>query len=261
MKLPLENVERRQKRDPEIRVWDRWIRCGHWLLAFAFAALYLEYRKFPLHPYAGYLIVLIVLLRIAKGFFGTGAARFSAFWYSPREMFEYFRLSLRGEAGYHFSHNPMGAAMVYALLGLLLTETLTGLLLYSAGQQLGPFGALVPEDWEDTLILLHHRLGHLTAILVCLHMSGVVWAAWLHRENYVISMLTGIRRIPRFEPLPPGTPVIEPKANPGAIRRLIARLNYRYPVLGSLLLVALIVGAMLPLIEILVRINRILPAY
>lgn len=208
MTLPLENVERRKKRDPEIVVWDIGIRCGHWLLALSFAALYLEYRKFPLHAYAGCLVFLILAWRIAQGFFGRGAARFSTFWFTPAEMFEYFRQALRGRASYHFSHNPMGAAMVYALLALLLADTVTGLLLYSAGQELGPFQSLVPEAREDPLIWIHNCLGHLTAILVGLHILGVVWATRLHRENYVMAMLTGIRRIPRAVPIPAGALVV-----------------------------------------------------
>lgn len=263
MQLPLENVERRKKRDPEIYVWAASVRCAHWLLAFSFAALYLEYRKFPLHPYAGYLILLIVLWRIAKGFLGSGAARFSTFWFSPAEMLAYFRQALRGRATYHFSHNPMGAAMVYTLLVLLLADTVSGLLLYSAGQQLGPFQALIPVGWEDGLIWAHHRLGHLTAILVCIHIAGVVWATWLHRENYVMSMLTGIRRIPRAVPIPPGTLVVVKRAGaPHLLQRIAAKLTYGSPMLGSLFLIAILIGAIaLPLIEILVRINKVLPAY
>lgn len=262
MTSTLENTERRKKRDPEIRVWSRGIRLGHWLQAFAFAALYLEYRKFPLHPYAGYLIFAVVLLRLAQGFFGRGAARFSSFRYGPRAMFAYFRQALRGHAGYHFSHNPMGAAMVYALLSLLLAETLTGLLLYSSGQQLGPFGALVPNAWEDGLILLHHRLGHLTAILVCLHITGVLWATWLHRENYVMAMLTGVRRIPRAEAIPEGVEVVvRPSGKPGPLRRLAAKLTYGYPVRGAALLILAVIALALPLIEVLVKVNKVLPAY
>lgn len=259
----LENEERRKRRDPEIIVWDRVVRTGHWLLALAFAALYLEYRKFPLHPYAGYLVLIVLLGRIIWGFVGRGAARFSAFRFSPREMLRYVKSALGGHAEYHFSHNPMGAAMVYALLGSMLANCLLGLLAYSAGQQLGPFGALVPDAWEDRLIAAHSTLGHITAVLVLGHLTGVAWAARLHRENYALSMLNGIRRIPRAVPIPEGALRLVRRNREGALRqRIRVWMTQRHPVLGTLLLMAILIGGIaLPLIRLLVRLNKILPAY
>lgn len=259
----LENEERRKRRDPEIIVWDRVVRMGHWLLALAFAALYLEYKKFPLHPYAGYLVLIVVAGRIAWGFVGDGAARFSAFRFSPREMLRYLKNAFGGHAEYHFSHNPMGAAMVYALLGCMLANGLLGLLAYSAGQQLGPLGKLVPDAWEERLVAVHSALGHLTAALVVGHLFGVAWAARLHRENYALSMLNGIRRIPRAVTVPEGALRPVRRNNDGPRRqRLRNWLTRRHPVLGTLLLMGLMIGGVaLPLIGLLVRLNKILPAY
>lgn len=256
----LENTERRKRRDPQMRVWDRIVRIGHWLLAFAFATLYLQYKKFPLHPYAGYLVCAVVMFRIFWGFRGPGAARFSTFCFSPRAVFRYLGNALKGHAEYHFSHNPMGAAMVYALLALLLANCLLGMLAYSASQQLGPFGAHVPDSWEETLVPIHAWLGHATAVLVALHLAGVLWAARLHRENYILGMLSGVRRIPRAMPIPEGVTLVASTAGNG-LRQRTAGWLARHPMLGSIVLMGAIVGITLPLIEALVRLNRILPAY
>ena len=263
MRQILENEERRKRRDPEILVWDRVIRIGHWLLALSFATLYLEYKKFPLHPYAGYLVLAIVLFRIVWGFAGSGAARFSSFQFSPRQMWRYLKSAFHGHAEYHYSHNPMGAAMVYALLGTLLINSCLGLLTYSATQQLGPFGHLVPDEWEDRLVTAHMIIGHLTAVLVAGHLAGVLWASRLHRENYSLSMLTGIRRIPRAVAIPEGVlRVIRRATGSSLIDRAKIWLNYRHPFLGSLLIMAVLTGCIaLPLIHWLVRLNKLLPAY
>jgi cytochrome b len=258
----LENEERRKRRDPEIIVWDRVVRIGHWLLAFSFATLYLEYKKFPLHPYAGYLVFSIITFRIIWGFVGSGAARFSSFWYSPREMYNYARSAFRGHAAYHFSHNPMGAAMVYALIVTIFLNCFLGLLAYSAQQQLGPFGALVPDTYEELLIRIHSILGHLTAILVICHMCGVIWAARLHRENYALAMLNGIRRIPRAVSVPEGAlrPVLNGVFKPQCEHARIW-LAYRRPVLGTLILMLCIGLLTFPMIKFLVMLNKLLPAY
>lgn len=259
----LEAPEKRKRRDPEIRVWDRFVRLSHWLLALAFATLYLQSDKFPLHTYAGYLVTFLVVARICWGFVGNGAARFSQFRFSPAQMLAYLRGALAGRASYHFSHNPLGAAMVYALLATLLLNCLLGMLAYSASQELGPFTDRISHEWEDTLILIHTWSGHFIALLVLLHLLGVLWAARLHRENYILAMLTGLRRIPRAEPLPPDARHPE---QPGPVLRRLARplnwLNFRRPFVGSLLLMAvIIVCAILPLVAYLSTFNSRLLAY
>lgn len=258
----LENEERRKRRDPEIVVWDKVVRLGHWLLAFCFAALYLEYRKFPLHPYAGYIVFAVVTFRILWGFIGPGAARFSHFWFSPRQMFSYTKSAFSGHAEYHFSHNPMGAAMVYALLTMIFVNSFLGLLTYSAQQQLGPFGTLVPDRWEDLFIQVHSILGHVTAGLVVSHMCGVLWAARLHRENYAMAMLNGIRRIPRAVEIPDGVLIaVRRSGSDGRWEQLKHWLTYRRPVLGTLILMLGIGLFTWPLIRFLLWLNKLLPAY
>lgn len=258
--LPLENDERRAKRDPEIIVWDLLVRTGHWLLVLAFATLYLRYRKFPIHAYAGYLTILIVLVRIVWGLVGSKAARFRTFLYSPMEIISYAVQALRGHAPYYYSHNPMGAAMVFALLGSLLANGIIGILLYSSGQELGPLKDLVPYAWEDTLITTHTLLGHVTAILVLSHIAGVIWAAWLHRENYVMAMLTGYRRIPRSHShiLDDVKTDRKPSRPIAALLRskTYAWLNFRRPVIGSCLLGGTIIAVYLVVIEYLVHLNK-----
>lgn len=263
MSTILEPAERRKRRDPEIKVWDRFVRIHHWLLVLAFATIYLEYKKFPLHPYSGYVICILITTRFIWGFVSKGAARFSAFWYRPADMLAYCRDALAGKARYYYSHNPMGAAMVYALLSTLFVTCLLGLLAYSASQQLGPFGALIPDAWEEQLIRVHKFGGHLLAIMVVGHLCGVVWATWLHRENYVLAMLTGLRRIPRAIPLPPGAKHSEKlKRSTGIVQRLLAWLNFKHPFISTVLLMLFIIsGVVLPIIHFLVGINSFLPAY
>lgn len=259
MKIPLEKEERRQQREPVARVWDRVVRAGHWLLVLAFAVVYLRYRKFPLHTYAGYLILLILAVRIVWGFVGSAPARFSAFLYGPRTILEYARQAVAGHAPYYASHNPMGAAMVFTLLTLLAVCGVLGLMLYSAGQQLGPFGRLVPPAWEDSLIAVHVVLGHAAAGAVAIHIAGTMWAAWLHRENYVLAMFSGRKRVPRHAGA--GTPLPAAAAVSLRWQALERWFNHRYPFIGSVMLAAVVLAVTYPLILALTELNRHLYAY
>lgn len=245
-----ENSERRKRRDPEIRVWDRLVRVVHWLLAAAFATLYLAPREFPLHAYAGYLVLVVLLIRIVWGFTSLGAARFSSFRFTPRQTLAYLKNALKGQAEYHFSHNPLSALIVHALFATLLANALVGMLAYD----------IAPST---VVVTAHVWLSHLSAGLVALHLCGVLWASRLHRENYVLAMLTGIRRIPRAVAVPPGAEHPERRRTTGtAGERLMSWLTYRHPFLGSLVLMALISALLaLPLIEALTRLNGTFAAH
>ncbi|HZX33672.1 MAG TPA: cytochrome b/b6 domain-containing protein [Rhodocyclaceae bacterium] len=255
--------EKRRVREPVVKVWDALVRIGHWLMVIFFAIIYLRYRKFPIHAYAGYLILGIVVLRIVWGMAGTAAARFKAFWFTPKEVLGYAKDAVRGHPGYYVSHNPLGALMVYMLLTMMLVNGTLGLMLYSSGQQLGPLGTLVPEDWEDLLKYTHKVLGHLTAACVGMHIFGVLWAARQHRENYVLAMITGLKRVPRH-----ATPeeiqrlAVAGKAQPGRfVQRLEEWFNYRYPVLGTVLLMVPLILIFLEITEAATNLNKYLYSY
>lgn len=263
MPLFQENKERRTRRESLVKVWDLVVRLGHWLLVVSFFVIYLRSRKFPIHAYAGYLMTLLLVVRIFWGFFGSEAARFRSFLFGPREMVAYTRDTLNGHARYYTSHNPLGAAMVFTLLPLLLANCLTGLLIYSAGQQLGPFGASIPADWEDALIPLHHVLGHLLAVLAVIHIVGTLWAGWLHRENYILAMMSGLKRVPRDSAAAraAGQSSETTPWSPWR-RRVFTFLDHDHPFWGSLaLLLVILLLLIYPVIDFLIWLNQYLVAY
>ena len=259
----IELPERRKHLETIIRVWDRLVRLNHWTLVLSFAIIYIFYRKFPTHAYAGYLVIFLVLWRLVWGFVGSRAARFSSFLFGPKALFEYTKNAFQGHASYHVSHNPMGSWMVFMLLGLMLLNGVLGLMLYSAGQQLGPLGASVPTEWEDMLTITHKILGHVTAACVGGHIFGVLWAARLHRENYVVAMVTGYKRVSRHAAQADieGYEKYTEKVVPQRLRRIEQWLNRNHPFYGSLTVVSLVLVVAYSLASWLVTLNKYLPAY
>ena len=259
MELP----ERRARPEAIIRVWDRLVRLNHWILVLSFAIIYIYYRKFPTHAYAGYLVIVLVIWRFVWGFVGSKAARFSSFAFGPKAVLAYARDAMKGHASYYVSHNPMGSLMVYILLGMMLLNGIVGVMLYSSGQQLGPLGASVPYAWEDCLIETHKILGHITAACVAGHLLGVLWAARLHRENYVVAMITGHKRVSRHavEADIAGYEKSPDNIVPRRLRRLEAWLNKHHPFYGSLVVVALVVLTAYVAASWLITLNKHLYAY
>ena len=73
-----------------VKVWDPWVRIGHWLLVAGFFLAYLTGEDpLAVHVWAGYGVAAIVVLRIIWGLVGPSHARFASFAYSPRRVFSY----------------------------------------------------------------------------------------------------------------------------------------------------------------------------
>ena len=74
----------------EVRVWDIFVRVFHWTLVVIFLVAYLTGDDLMrAHVWAGYLVGVLVVLRIFWGFVGSRHARFTNFVYRPRKIVRY----------------------------------------------------------------------------------------------------------------------------------------------------------------------------
>jgi len=174
------------------------VRVFHWtiLLAFATAAL-TEFDLLKLHVFAGYGIGALVIIRVIWGFAGKGAARFDSFVRHPADAIAHLRDMARLRHKRYLGHNPAAGMMIVALLVSLCATVLTGLLTHGAKEIAGPFANLLIEAgwrWGGALEDSHHAFAALTLILGGLHVAGAALESFIHRENLVVSMITGYKR-------------------------------------------------------------------
>lgn len=172
------------ERRGEIRVWDPLVRIFHWSLAIAFFGAYLLGDDGGrLHQALGYTALGLVGFRLAWGFIGTRHARFASFVPSPSQFVRYLRdMAARREAR-HVGHNPAGAVMILALLAGIALTGLTGWMMTT--------DALWGAEWVEDV---HETAAGATLTLVGLHVAGVIFTSWRHRENLVRAMFTGRKR-------------------------------------------------------------------
>lgn len=179
-----------------IRVWDPFVRIGHWTLVIAFFTAYLVEDDFlTVHVWAGYVLGVAVVFRLAWGLVGTQHARFVEFVRGPGAVVGYFRDTLAHRGRRYLGHNPAGGAMVVVLLLCLAVTTVSGLGLYAVEEGAGPLAGWITEGrreevWEET----HEIFANLSLALVILHVIGVVFSSLAHRENLVRGMITGRKR-------------------------------------------------------------------
>jgi cytochrome b len=209
---------RATSRPASILVWDPLVRFGHWALVAAFAVAYLSAEEEaggpdPLHVWGGYVVGVLVVLRVVWGFVGPRHARFSDFVRSPIVALTYFLDLLYGRARRYIGHSPAGGAMVIALLVCLAATVATGLIAYGEEGK-GPLAVVTVteanangneagrravaekrgEKTESTIGELHGLMANITVALVVAHIFGVAVASVLHKENLVLAMITGRKR-------------------------------------------------------------------
>jgi cytochrome b len=199
-------------------VWDPLVRFGHWALVAAFAVAYFSAEEEAggpdlLHVWGGYVVGVLVVLRVVWGFVGPRHARFSDFVRSPIVALKYFLDLLNGRARRYVGHSPAGGAMVIALLVCLAATVATGVIAYGEEGK-GPLAVVMVTDanangnegghralaekrgeqGESTIGELHGLMANITVALVVAHIFGVVVASVVHKENLVLAMITGRKR-------------------------------------------------------------------
>lgn len=169
------------------KVWDRLVRILHWLLVILLLLSWLSrHSGIAVHEALGYAALAVAGVRIAWGVFGSRYARFKEFVRSPAATFAYARDVASGKAPRYLGHNPLGGWMILALLVTTLSICLSG--------SLNTTDAYWGVEWVANL---HESMTYLLIALIALHVAGVAFSSWRHRENLLVAMLTGKKRIDR----------------------------------------------------------------
>lgn len=172
----------------QVKVWDWPTRLGHWILAISFIVAYVtaESERWRLvHVISGCAVLGIVLFRLVWGFVGSRYARFSEFLTSPQRAFSYLKSYLPGSAKstHYLGHNPAGGWAVVLLLLNAGLAAISGLLAYHY------------TDMKN-IGELHELFSNAALAMVGVHLLGVVVSSWVHKENLVKAMFTGIKNGP-----------------------------------------------------------------
>lgn len=200
-----------------VKVWDPLVRLFHWSLVAAFTIAYLSGEEsLDLHVWSGYVVLGLIAFRLVWGFIGTRYARFSDFIYRPAVIFAYSGEVIAGKARRYLGHNPLGGAMIIAMLVCLLGTTVSGLAFYAAEENAGPLAGIVissktgaavaphkhdhardhadGDGGNELLKEIHETFSNIMLFLIALHIAGVVLSSRAHKENLARAMITGRKK-------------------------------------------------------------------
>jgi cytochrome b len=203
----------------KVKVWDLFVRSFHWGLAILVLGSFLTSDKdalVPLHVRIGLAVVALVVARIAWGAVGPRPARFGAFVRGPREVVAYAGAMLRGRPPRHQSHNPLGGAMVVAMIVVLLGLAATGAVVYAGPEFEGPLTGVLARRDAKALKEVHEALSGALIALVAVHVAGVLASSFLEKQNLVAGMITG-RKLAGEDEAPPQRSRLLPVAGAAAV--------------------------------------------
>ena len=173
-----------------IRLWDFPTRIVHWMLFLLAAAAFFTGLSggnlMVWHGRLGLAILGLLTFRLVWGLIGSTYARFSQFVRGPATILAYLRGQWHG-----VGHNPLGALSVLALLGLLLFQTLSGLVANDDIAFKGPLSAVVPAQTSAWLTGLHRQTIWIIGALVGLHVCAILFYTFVRRDNLIQPMLNG----------------------------------------------------------------------
>lgn len=188
-------------------LWDLPTRLFHWLLVVAIGLAWwtAEESHFDWHERLGYAVIVMLVFRIAWGFWGSGASRFATFLRGPRAVVDYLRGRPPNNRAASAGHNPLGGWSVVALLALLLLQAVSGL--FNSDDILfdGPLHHLASGEWQDRFGVIHEFAFNGLLGLVALHILAVCYHQWLRGENLLQAMIRG--RAPGREGSAPPAPL------------------------------------------------------
>jgi cytochrome b len=169
--------------DASRHVWDLFVRIFHWTLVVCVLmnSFVLDDGE-TVHQWAGYLASALVLARVVWGFVGSRHARFTDFFPTPGRIVRHVRGMFSGHAEFHWGHNPLGALMMMALMGMVLALGVTGWM-----QGLDAYWG---EEWLQDL---HEVIGDALIILVGLHAASALIMGRIERTRLLKAMVTGVK--------------------------------------------------------------------
>jgi len=166
-------------------VWDAPTRLFHWAIGLLT----------NLHKLSGYTILTLLVFRLAWGFVGSETSRFGQFLRSPLEGLQHLRHFGRREPDDQVGHNAAGGWMVLVLLITLGVQAVSGLFTFDDVPE-GPLSGTVSEKTAYWLTSVHRVNFNIVAGLIVLHVVAVAAYAVVKRQNLLLPMITGCKRLP-----------------------------------------------------------------
>ena len=180
-----------------VLVWDLPTRLFHWLLMIMVGTSFVTGKMggnvMQYHEWSGFVILVLLLFRVAWGFVGSRESRFATFVRDPATVFLYAKSLLHRNSPRYLGHNPLGGWSIVAMLLALFIQAATGLFANDNIATEGPLYLWVSRETSDWLTGIHKLNQQIIIVLISVHLLAVLFHLFFKGENLVTPMITGIK--------------------------------------------------------------------
>jgi len=169
----------------DVRVWDPVVRIFHWGTVFIVFTNFFLFDEGKVHEFLGYVLAGLLAVRLLWGFVSTGYARFANFLPTSARLRQHLTDIKQGAVSVEIGHNPVGALMIFNLLGTLILVCVTG--------HLATTDRFWGTEWMEEI---HEFFSAWLMISVFLHVGGVLLESFRSGINLIHAMFNGIKRMP-----------------------------------------------------------------
>jgi len=188
-----------------VRIWDLPTRLFHWALVVLIAMQYAtgEFHLLDMrwHFWFGYATLALIAFRVLWGLFGSQTSRFAGFVRAPRVVLAYVKEQFSTNPQHSIGHNPLGGWSVLILLACIAVQIATGLFASDDIDTDGPLVDLVSRRTVKLMTRWHDWNQNLLLLLIALHVIAVLMHLLLRRDDLIVPMITGRKRVPTAQPL------------------------------------------------------------
>ena len=188
-----------------VRIWDLPTRLFHWALVVLIAMQYAtgEFHLLDMrwHFWFGYATLALIAFRVLWGLFGSQTSRFAGFVRAPRVVLAYVKEQFSTNPQHSIGHNPLGGWSVLILLTCIAVQIATGLFASDDIDTDGPLVDLVSRRTVKLMTRWHDWNQNLLLLLIALHVIAVLMHLLLRRDDLIVPMITGRKRVPTAQPL------------------------------------------------------------
>lgn len=164
--------------DLPIRVF-HWIFAGLFVMSFSIAQLVEdESSLYAYHMLSGILMVLLVILRIIWGVFGSKTSRFSSFQLSFHELKAYLKTVISSKSKRYLGHNPASSYAAVLMMVFTIGIGLSGLMM----------SLKINKHFFKEV---HELLANGFFLIVIIHIVGVLYHQMKHNDGMSLSMING----------------------------------------------------------------------
>ncbi|RUO73362.1 cytochrome b/b6 domain-containing protein [Idiomarina ramblicola] len=177
-----------------IKVWDSFIRVFHGLLIIFLGGLWwtAENGRMELHKDIGIALLALLIVRIGWGIFGSENARFRTFLRSPSTILKHLCTVYKGKYQAENTHSAAGGWAVIVMLGILISQVLTGLFSTDGILFSGPLSSWLSSDGQKAVTSWHKSQFDVILIVVAVHILAVLFYR-VRGTPLIASMVHGYR--------------------------------------------------------------------